>query len=706
MKQKIVLTTLFLAAFFIIVNNVESSTSQPPSGYSGNPTGNATCNSCHSGSTIVDATQFTIRMAKLQADLPNASSIVTSSTTFQPDSNYFISLTLNGSASGNKYGFQFYPSNASGILQGTPSLITPTTTTSLSSGYVGHLNANSTKSWTFRWKAPNSTNAVTFYYVGLYANNLGGNTGDVVYKSSVTLQGSAPCVPPTTPVISGSSVFCSGGNNSISVPAQAGVTFAWSNGGSGTTVNPATPATYTVTASNACGTVTSTPFTVNQGVNVTTPTITGDSIICPSQTKQLTVGTAPMGHTYTWSTGGSGTTISVTTGGTYSVTATTNCGTASASFTINQRSAPTTPTITGDTTVCPGNATTLSITSVSGHSYSWSNGASGASAPVAAGSYTVTATNVCGTVASAPFTVSQSNSTSTPLIVGDTAVCAGASVLLSVSNLSSGTTYAWSSGSTSDTARVGAGSYTVTATSSCGTAASSAFVVSQKQSPTMPMIGGNTSFCQGDSTMLSVSNPVAGNSYTWSNGVTGNSIMVKTAGSYTISASTSCGTMSSMVSVTQNPTPTVTVSQTGFVLKASSPSFISYKWFRNGNQINGAIDSTYTATQNGSYNVEVEDANGCIGISNSVNVTGVSISEQIVNRFSIYPNPANDFLNIGFEEKTNATIEIIDALGRIHLKSELKENESTINVSQLPSGVYILNLQQNGISQKKLFTKN
>jgi hypothetical protein len=292
------------------------------------------------------------------------------------------------------------------------------------------------------------------------------------------------------------------------------------------------------------------------------------------------------------------------------------------------------------------------------------------------------------------------------LVVGDTAVCAGASVVLSIGNLSSGTTYAWSSGSTSDTARVGAGSYSVTATSTCGTAASSAFIVVQKQSPTMPMIGGNTSFCEGDSTTLSVSNPVAGNIYTWSNGVAGNSVSVKIAGNYTISASTSCGTMSSTVSVTQNPNPIVTISQTGFVLKANTTSMINFKWYRNGNQINGAIDSNCVATQNGSYTVEVEDANGCIGTSNSVNVTGVSISEQEANRFSIFPNPANDFINIVFEENINARIQIIDALGRVFFKTEIDEKENTINVSQLPSGVYILNLQQNGISQKKLFTKN
>lgn len=706
MKQKIVLTTLFLVAFFIIVNNVESSTSQPPSGHAGNPTANATCNSCHSGSTITDATQFTIRMAKLQADLPNASSIVTSSTTFQPDSNYFISLTLNGNATGNKYGFQFFPSNASGALQGTPSLLMGTTTTSLNSGYVGHLNANSTKSWTFRWRAPNSVNALTFYYVGLYANAAGGNSGDVVYRSNVTINGSVPCTPPSIPVISGNSVFCAGSTNTLSVPVQSGVNFQWSTGATSNTTNIFSSGTYSVTASNTCGTVSSSPFIVTQGVAVTTPTITGDTIICPSQSKQLTINPAPMGHTYLWSTGATGTSISVTTGGTYSVTATTNCGTASASFTINQRSSPTTPVITGDTSVCPGNATTLNISAIAGHSYAWSNGANGSSAPVAAGTYTVTATNVCGTVASAPFTVSQSNSASTPLIVGDTAVCAGASIVLSIGNLSSGTTYAWSSGSTSDTARVGAGSYSVTATSSCGTAASSAFIVSQKQSPTMPMISGNTSFCEGDSTTLTVSNPVSGNTYTWSNGQTRNAITATTSGNYTVSATTSCGVMSSTVGVTENPNPIVTISQTGFILKANTSNSVNFKWYRNGNQINGTIDSTYVATQNGSYTVEVEDANGCIGTSNSVNVTGVSISEQEANRFSIYPNPANNFLKIDIEENTNATIEIIDALGRVFIQSEINEKENTINVSQLPSGVYILSLQSNGVFQKKIFIKN
>jgi hypothetical protein len=59
--------------------------------------------------------------------------------------------------------------------------------------------------------------------------------------------------------------------------------------------------------------------------------------------------------------------------------------------------------------------------------------------------------------------------------------------------------------------------------------------------------------------------------------------------------------------------------------------------------------------------------------------------------FSIYPNPANDILNIQYSTSmNNAVFQLIDMAGRIIIKEELnsKEDSKKIDISFLPSGIY------------------
>jgi hypothetical protein len=62
---------------------------------------------------------------------------------------------------------------------------------------------------------------------------------------------------------------------------------------------------------------------------------------------------------------------------------------------------------------------------------------------------------------------------------------------------------------------------------------------------------------------------------------------------------------------------------------SATAGFVAYQWKLNGSAISGAnASNTYTAVANGTYTVEVTDANGCKGISNAVNVTGVGIDDS------------------------------------------------------------------------------
>jgi hypothetical protein len=144
------------------------------------------------------------------------------------------------------------------------------------------------------------------------------------------------------------------------------------------------------------------------------------------------------------------------------------------------------------------------------------------------------------------------------------------------------------------------------------------------------------------------------------------------------------------------PALNVSITQSGANLSATA-GFASYAWKLNGATV--GTSQTYTATANGSYTVEVTDANGCTKTSTAVQVTGLSI-ENTRNDLSvsIYPNPANKVLNIEVESK-EFTITITDMAGR---KMMVEMNQKAITLSQLASGVYNIEIKtESGIARKQ-----
>jgi hypothetical protein len=77
--------------------------------------------------------------------------------------------------------------------------------------------------------------------------------------------------------------------------------------------------------------------------------------------------------------------------------------------------------------------------------------------------------------------------------------------------------------------------------------------------------------------------------------------------------------------------------------------------------------------------------------------------------FSVYPIPAIDeiFIKIASEKYQNGNIEITDILGNTILADELfNANGSTVDISKLTKGVYIINYRSDGESQSMKFIKH
>lgn len=65
----------------------------------------------------------------------------------------------------------------------------------------------------------------------------------------------------------------------------------------------------------------------------------------------------------------------------------------------------------------------------------------------------------------------------------------------------------------------------------------------------------------------------------------------------------------------------------------------------------------------------------------------------------IYPNPANNYLTIELQQKSE--IEILNPHGQIIMTTNNKDNKATINLENLSNGVYFLRVKTN----KEVITK-
>jgi hypothetical protein len=75
----------------------------------------------------------------------------------------------------------------------------------------------------------------------------------------------------------------------------------------------------------------------------------------------------------------------------------------------------------------------------------------------------------------------------------------------------------------------------------------------------------------------------------------------------------------------------------------------------------------------------------------------VGLDEEITNHFQLYPNPAQHQITI--KSKAGETIIISDVMGKIVLEKQLVQEAETIEIDQLPKGIYILKI---GIHSQKL----
>ena len=85
----------------------------------------------------------------------------------------------------------------------------------------------------------------------------------------------------------------------------------------------------------------------------------------------------------------------------------------------------------------------------------------------------------------------------------------------------------------------------------------------------------------------------------------------------------------------------------------------------------------------------------------------LGVSSQVYNAFSIHPNPAKNELFLNSNNNGNLTLNIFNTTGKLLSTQKLElENQSSIAISQLATGIYFLNIQdENGNTTIKKFIK-
>ncbi len=468
------------------------------------------------------------------------------------------------------------------------------------------------------------------------------STNDIVYVAWNNLS------PQATITTSGPTTFCQGGSVILSASGSMGNQYLWSNGATSQSITVNSTGIYLCTITNGTNSYTTTPIAVSviQPPNSPTVTASGPTTFCNGGFVTLTSSSAS-GNT--WSNGAITQSIIVSSSGNYFVTVSNGtCSATSAPKTIVVNPTPTTPTIstTGPTTFCAGGTVTLISSITAGNT--WSNGGTSQFINVSTpGNYTVSVTDGTCTATSNPTTIIVNNAPPTPTISsnGPTSFCVGGSVTL-ISSSATGNT--WSNGSTNQFISVtSSGNYSVTVSNGLCSSTSSQTPVLVSSIPTTPTITntGATTFCAGGSVTLTSSSST-GN--LWSTGATSQSIIVTTAGTYSVSVSNGSCTSGTSVpkTVVVNPipaTPTVTANGpttfcVGGSVTLSSSSTTGNTWS------NGSNTQSITVTNTGNYSVTVSNGT-CTATSTAVTVTRLNnptINSQPASQ-SVNPNTTIQF---------------------------------------------------------------
>lgn len=428
------------------------------------------------------------------------------------------------------------------------------------------------------------------------------------------------------------------------------------------------------------------------------PLTVNSSTICSGNSTTLTASGAT---TYSWTTGSTSNSIAVApnTSTMYVVTgySTATCYAKKPSFvTVNI-----TPTITvADGGICPPPGSHTFIPTGAAN-YTITGGTFTVS-PAVTTVYTVVGTSTAGCVSNTVTPTVLVQTGATVSILGPTAVCPGKSATLTGSGAAS---YSWTTGSTLNPIVVTptvAQTYGVLGTiGTCTNFVTTLITINP--SPTINAVASFPTYCvPGPPVNIAASGAVT---YTWNTGANTSSVNVTptVATTYSVGGTDANGCIGSkLIFITNNITPTVTALSSSSVICINETATVTasgaytYTWSNNTSTTSIALISPTATTI---YTVTGYAATGCSAsytFSQAVDPC-VGIREYNGNtiKTSIYPNPTNGVFQISVSTISELTnIELYNSIGQIIYSAPIKANLSTINLSEISNGVYLVKVKE------------
>lgn len=556
---------------------------------------------------------------------------------------------------------------------------------------------------------------------GTYTVTVTGANGCSTSVSSIVTQNIAA---PVAGILNNSNttvLTCS--QTSISVSANGGATYSWSNGtatvGTAAALSIASPGTYTVTATGANGCIDTEVITVTQNIVAPTAAITNNSntsILTCSQTS-ISV-TASGGNTYVWSNGttnvGNTAALSITSPGTYTVTATAANGCTDTEVIIVTQNivAPTAAIANaGSTTTLDCNTTSIALTASGGVSYSWSNGSSivGTAAQLqvsTAGTYTVTVAAANGCTDTELITITYQANTN-PTFTQIAPICTGGIINLATTS-NNGVNGSWSPVPNVNATTT----YTFTPnTGLCANTASMTIVVN----PYPTIAAQNDTICTGSNGTITTQINLIGGTYTWINSTNTQANLIaapNATSTYTVIYNLAGCADTASAQIVVNPVPVVQV-QNATICAGQIGALIANANLANGAYLwaNGSTNDTLLLSPNTTSNqIVTYTLNGCTSVPVTATLTvnpvpTISMNNQIIcagdpvtmqaNAFpagTYYwgPSGVQGIATNTFTPTQDSTIEVYNVLNGCSSDTI----QATISVLPLPISTFSANVLQ------------
>lgn len=507
-----------------------------------------------------------------------------------------------------------------------------------------------------------------------------------------------PVVPlPTISISASGFSVCAG--SSVTLTGSGANTYSW-NGVAGGTIMPVpvnSSFIYSVSGSSS-GCVDSQTISLTALPIPSITIFTSAWSVCYGDTLNMSASGA---ISYTWNNVGLGNTYSIIpmSDSVFSVTGEGLNGCKNtATLAINVFQKPNVIISPANSTICAGSQVSFSVSGAS--NYTWSTGVNAGfitANPITNTIFVVIGQDQNSCVGSDSVNVNTLPLPALTVISSNSVICAGQTVTLMALGAN---TYSWSSGGSASVTMVNPGismNYSVLGfdLNNCVATETISIILS---TPTLNVTS-PVSLCLGSSASLSVSGAA---SYTWSNGIVSNTILVSPTQDTTYSVAgldvNNCSDVTSVnIEVVPLPTLTVTSSNSvicsGAAVTLSATGAYSYSW--SNAQYAQAIIIYPTTTS--IFTVTGISPDGCIGtalITQSVDIcTGIFIDDSENFAFSIYPNPNNgDFIVKCEDFIKDINIEIYNALGQLILTQRIFANESQIHIQEYSEGVYYIKL--------------